>query len=74
MAGRSDEAGEAFETSEADAPTRAETARYVADMTVELARMARAAGLPLVAYFLDMTHQEAREAESPQRVPRRRTR
>lgn len=73
MAGRSDEAGEAFER-EAAVPTRAQTARYVADMTVELARMARAADLPLVAYFLDMTHQEAREAEAPQRVPRRRTR
>jgi len=41
-----------------DAPPTEEVAGYIADMTVQLASMARAAKLDLLAYFLDMAHAE----------------
>lgn len=37
----------------------AETARYVAQLSAELADMARAAKLDVLAYFLDMARTEA---------------
>lgn len=41
------------------APAPQETARYVALMTGELVSLAKAAGLPILAYFLDMARLEA---------------
>jgi hypothetical protein len=38
---------------------RIEAARYIADLSSELAKMARASGLHLVSYFLDMAEAEA---------------
>jgi hypothetical protein len=38
---------------------RIEAARYIADLSGELAKMARASGLHLVSYFLDMAEAEA---------------
>jgi hypothetical protein len=37
----------------------AEVARYIADMTAQLASMARVAGLGLLAYFLSMANAES---------------
>ncbi len=46
---------------------RGEVALYVTDMCSELAKMARASGLNLLAYFLDMAMAEGRsEAEKAQ--------
>ena len=39
-----------------------ETARYIAEMTAELAGMAGAAKLEMLAYFLDMARNEAEMA------------
>jgi hypothetical protein len=41
------------------APAPQETARYVALMTGELVSLAKAADLPILAYFLDMARLEA---------------
>jgi hypothetical protein len=40
----------------------AEVARYIADMTTQLASMARAANLDMVFFFLEMAHTEAEAA------------
>ena len=37
----------------------AETAAYVAALSAELASLAAAAGLPMLAYFLNLAHVEA---------------
>jgi hypothetical protein len=44
-----------------DEPTdpKADVARYIADMTAQLAVMARAADLDLLAYFLNMANAES---------------
>jgi len=44
-----------------DEPTdrKADVARYIADMTAQLAAMARAADLDLLAYFLNMANAES---------------
>jgi hypothetical protein len=44
------------------APTQADVALYIADLTAQMASMARAANLDLLAYFLAMAHAEARSA------------
>jgi len=41
------------------APASEEVARYVADMTLQLATMASGAKLDLLAYFLNMAHAES---------------
>ncbi len=41
---------------------RQEVAFYAADMSAELAKMARTANLHLLSYFLDMAAAEARSA------------
>jgi hypothetical protein len=43
-------------------PQQAETARYIAAMSAEMATMANAFGLKLVAHFLAMAQAEAEEA------------
>jgi hypothetical protein len=40
----------------------AEVARYIADMTVQMASMARAANLDMVVFFLEMARVEAEAA------------
>jgi hypothetical protein len=47
---------------EAEAIMRQEVAIYAADMSAELAKMARTANLHLLSYFLDMAAAEARSA------------
>lgn len=47
---------------EAEAMMRQEVAIYSADMSAELAKMARSANLHLLSYFLDMAAAEARSA------------
>ena len=42
-------------------PSNTATARYIAEMSAEMARMASAAGLSLVSYFLSMAHAEAED-------------
>jgi len=44
------------------APTQADVALYIADLTAQMASMARAANLDLLAYFLAMAHAEAKSA------------
>ena len=43
-------------------PSNTATARYIAEMSAEMARMASGAGLSLVSYFLSMAHAEAEDA------------
>jgi len=47
-----------------DAPRQdqAELAAYIVEMTVELARLAGEAGLPMLAYFLNLARVEAQIA------------
>jgi hypothetical protein len=53
---------------------RAEVALYVTEMSGELAKMARASGLQLLAYFLEMAMAEGRaEAEKNGAPPQART-
>jgi hypothetical protein len=42
-----------------DAPPSDDVARYIADMTIQLASMASGAKLELLAYFLNMAHAES---------------
>ena len=53
---------------------RAETLRYIAEMTGELASLAGGARLPMLTYFLNMARVEAEmqlaDAASPTRTPR----
>lgn len=51
-------------------PDEIETARYIAAMSGELAQMARAANLELLAYFLDMARMEATSGARPPKKPR----
>lgn len=44
------------------ADSAAEVARYIADMTAQMASMARAAKLDLLAYFLSMANAESEAA------------
>ena len=49
----------------------AETARYISQMTAEMAGMAAAARLDMLAYFLDMARNEAEMLASlPKRIKR----
>jgi hypothetical protein len=57
---------------EAEAPRRqdkAALAAYIVEMTAELARLAGDAGMPMLAYFLNLARVEAqiavRESDSP---------
>lgn len=45
------------------AAVRRERAEYIERMSLELGRMATAAGLPLLAFLLDMAAQEAAESK-----------
>jgi hypothetical protein len=47
------------------APAAEEVARYIADMTVQLASMAIGAKLELLAYFLKMAHAESAAHSRP---------
>ena len=42
-----------------DTPPSDDVARYIADMTIQLASMASGANLELLAYFLNMAHAES---------------
>ena len=57
---RSDDRGSALAAIAARNP--AETARYIAELTGELAAMATAARLPLLAYLLEMARLDAQKA------------
>jgi hypothetical protein len=52
-----------------EARTPSETADYVAQMSTELAGLARSAGLGLVAYLLEMSAEEARQHGQEDRTP-----
>lgn len=69
MARGIDENIQAVPTAERAAPSREDTAHYVADMVAELSRMAAKADLAMLALFLEMALMEAREAA---RTPPRR--
>jgi hypothetical protein len=56
-----------------DTVMRAEVAHYVGEMSAELSRMAKASGLSLLSYFLEMASAEARsEAERANLPPQTR--
>ena len=49
----------ALRTEQASSPARSDVARYVAEMSAELATLAGSADLDLLAYFLNMAQVEA---------------
>lgn len=49
-----------------DAVLKAEIATYIADMSEEMSRMAKASGHHLLSYFLDMACAEAKNAAEQQ--------
>jgi hypothetical protein len=53
------------------APSKQETARYIAALSAELSVMARQADLELLGYFLEMARMEASAAASGKRVRRK---
>lgn len=57
-------------------PSQADLAAYIVEMTGELARLAGEAGLPMLAYFLNLAHVEAQIAVRDHDLlpPRRRLR
>jgi hypothetical protein len=56
---------------QADDPVPEGAARYIADMTAELARLARTAQLGVLAYLLDMAATEARSTGAEDREQKR---
>jgi hypothetical protein len=48
---------------EVEEATRPDTVTYIAGMTAELARLARASRLDILAYLLEMASTEARQLE-----------